>query len=616
MIKPKIKHLVPSCILIAIAAGVYLPMSRMMAAAEILVVDPMEAVYPDIRPPALRADAPLAAPLGGTMLVQVVLTGEPGQLQIERMELVGSEAGAKWYALDFVPVEQNTGINAGTERSDGKKNPYVIRRAPFEIADALVPVGEGWDAEAWKSRKAAFDQSGRAAFAVRWPIALDTAPGLHRYTVKAKLKEGKTVDSHFSVQVYPVTVPKPQEGTFKLVQTSMNTPLAKAYHVPVWSDEFWALYGSYARTLVEGRQSTGFISLDEMAWDCTTGTEPKFGERLTRAINVLKAAGMRDYLAQGLFKPILPRDPNNPRWGINSYESPDFGTQEGNTKARALFAQVRKALEETGVSSKFKIQIFDEVPESDNALFVEAAKMLREEIPGVKIFEVINSPNLGIVDSVDAWCPLANVYDFRKEFFDQRKAAGQPVWIYTCMGPGGAWVNRLLDQERARGAQIPWFVYGYDLAGFLHWGANSWMSDPFKQSVVFVGAGDPNTNFLPAGDTHILYPGEKEAWISLRYEAQRLGAEDYEALNVYGKQDAEAARKLVFKHFPAMNTGPRDGASYWQARHDLLAAASGFPASGRVATADNQEDEHAASSPKKEPQSSGLMNWFRNLFSK
>jgi hypothetical protein len=279
-----------------------------------------------------------------------------------------------------------------------------------------------------------------------------------------------------------------------------------------------------------------------------------------------------------------------------------------------LFAQVRKAVEETGVSSKFKIQIYDEVPESDNALFVEAAKMLREEIPGVKIFEVINSPNLGIVDSVDAWCPLANVYDFRKEFFDERKAAGQPVWIYTCMGPGGAWVNRLLDQERTRGAHIPWFVYGYDLAGFLHWGANSWMSDPFKQSVVFVGAGDPNTNFLPAGDTHILYPGEKEAWISLRYEAQRLGVEDYEALNVYGKKDAEAARKLVFKHFPAMNTGPRDGASYWQARHDLLAAASGFPAS--VGASGNQKLESAEPSPKKESQSSGLMNWFRNLFSK
>ena len=49
-----------------------------MAGTEILVVDLMDAVCPDIRPTALSADAPLVAPLGGTMLVQVVLWGGPG----------------------------------------------------------------------------------------------------------------------------------------------------------------------------------------------------------------------------------------------------------------------------------------------------------------------------------------------------------------------------------------------------------------------------------------------------------------------------------------------------------------------------------------------------------
>ncbi|MFM8765411.1 MAG: DUF4091 domain-containing protein, partial [Spartobacteria bacterium] len=75
-------------------------------------------------------------------------------------------------------------------------------------------------------------------------------------------------------------------------------------------------------------------------------------------------------------------------------------------------------------------------------------------------------------------------------------------------------------QERTRGAQIPWFVYGYGLSGFLHWGANSWMSDPFKQSVVPTGSGDQTKNFLPAGDTHILYPGDNGPWISLRRETR------------------------------------------------------------------------------------------------
>lgn len=552
------------------------PMSSAKAAVEVLIVDPMEAVYPDVRPPALGVT--LAAPRGGTMLVQVALLGEPGKMQIDCLNLLEKDRpvdGAQWYALPYVPVEQNTGWSCGTEAGDGKRNPYVIRRAPFEITDPMVPVGANWDGAVWQARSAGFDQQARSAFAVRWPIGADAKPGMHEYVVSAELKGGGTVTARFSLQVYPVLMPPPEKGTFSLVQTSRTKPIADHYKVPRWSEEFWSLYASYAKTLVEGRQSTGRILLPEMAVDCPTGTEPQFGERLNRMIKLLKGAGMRDFLGVGIFHPILPKNKSNPQWGVNSYKSPVFGTPEGDAKARALFRQVRKAIEDNGVADKFKMQVFDEVPESDNALYVQAAKMIREEIPGVKVYEVINSPNLGIADSVDEWCTMPNVYMFRREFFEQRKAAGSKVALYTCMGPGNAWVNRLLDQERTRVVQIPWFIYGYSLSGYLHWGSNSWMSDPFKQSVVFTGSGDPNKNFLPAGDTHILYPGDAGPWISLRYEAQRLGAEDYEALNIYGKQDAKDAGKLVFKHFPAMNQGPRDGASYWKARHDLLALASG-----------------------------------------
>lgn len=591
------------------AAFVLFAKTPLMAAPEMLLVDPMEAVYPDVRPPTLCANAPLAAPLGGTMVLQVVLLGQPGKMQVTRISLQQNDkpvVGAQWHALPYVPVEQNTGWDHGTEIRDDKKNPYVIRKAPFEITDPMVPVGENWDAAGWKARTADFDQQSRIAFAVRWPIGTDAKPGIHDYVVTAELKDGVKCAESFSVQVYPVTVPPSEQGTFTLVQTSRTKPIANAYKVPLWSEEFWSLYASYAKALVEGRQSTGRILLPEMAADCPTGTEPQFGERLDRMVKLLKSAGMRDFLGVGILYPILPKDKNNPQWGVVSYKTDIFGTPEGDAKARALFRQVRKVIEENGVADKFKMQVYDEVPESNNALYVQAAKMLREEIPGVKVYEVINSPNLGIADSVDEWCALPNVYMFRREFFEQRKAAGSKVAIYTCMGPGNAWVNRLLDQERTRGVQIPWFVYGYGLSGFLHWGANSWMGDPFKQSVVPTGMGDTTKNFLPAGDTHILYPGDNGPWISLRYEAQRLGAEDYELLNIYGKKDPKAAEKLVFRHFPAMNQGPRDGVSYWQARHDLLAAASGV----------STKDKRAEDSPEKQPDNGGVMNWLRNLFSK
>lgn len=544
----------------------------LLSAPESLLVDPMEAIYPDVRPPALASS--LAAPRGGTLLLQVAFIGMEHPSNLEGFDLVDNGtvvSGVQSYRVDSVPVEQNTGLSHGTEIRDGKVNPWVIRKAPFHIGDPLIPMGS-------KQGRLGSGLSSNgtlvSSYAVRWAIPEGANPGARECLLVSRLSGGLSLTNRFTLHVYPVTIPAAEKGTFPLIQTSRTVPITNHYKVPLWSDAFWDLYGKYARTLVEGRQSTGRILLPELARDCTTGREPEFGARLDRMFRTLLSAGMRDFLGVGIFYPILPRDKNNPKWGVLSYKDTLFGTPEGDGKARALFAQIRQVLASNQLTSRYRMQVYDEVPESDNALYVRAAKMMREEIPGVKIYEVINSPNLAIAESVDEWCPLVNVYLFRQDFFEERKAKGAKVSIYTCTGPGGAWVNRLLDMERSRCALIPWFVYGYGLSGFLHWGANSWMADPFAQSVVPTGSGDASRNFLPAGDTHILYPGPEGPVISLRYEAQRLGAEDYEALAILGKKNPDGAKSLVFRNFPRPNDGPRDGAAYWPARHELLAAAS------------------------------------------
>jgi hypothetical protein len=79
--------------------------------------------------------------------------------------------------------------------------------------------------------------------------------------------------------------------------------------------------------------------------------------------------------------------------------------------------------------------------------------------------------------------------------------------------------------ELLRPALFGWAAARFGLDGFLHWGFNHYGrgQDPFQQSVVGHGGG----NFLPAGDTHIVYPGTGGPWSSLRLEAQREGFEDY-----------------------------------------------------------------------------------------
>jgi hypothetical protein len=50
---------------------------------------------------------------------------------------------------------------------------------------------------------------------------------------------------------------------------------------------------------------------------------------------------------------------------------------------------------------------------------------------------------------------------------------------------------------------------------------------------------------LPAGDTHIVYPGPQGPWSSLRLEAQREGFEDFELLRALrAKSPAQAVAVL------------------------------------------------------------------------
>ena len=88
------------------------------------------------------------------------------------------------------------------------------------------------------------------------------------------------------------------------------------------------------------------------------------------------------------------------------------------------------------------------------------------------------------------------------------------------------------------------------LRGYLHWGLNQYHADPFAQSVVHHPSpvATPN-NFLPAGDTHIVYPGKDGPLSSLRFEAHRIGIEDFEMLRRLREEKPGVHDRLVKKLF-------------------------------------------------------------------
>jgi hypothetical protein len=53
------------------------------------------------------------------------------------------------------------------------------------------------------------------------------------------------------------------------------------------------------------------------------------------------------------------------------------------------------------------------------------------------------------------------------------------------------------------------------------------------------------TTLLPAGDTHICYPGDSQGpWMSIRAEQMRMGAEYYELLKLIEQSDKPKADAL------------------------------------------------------------------------
>jgi hypothetical protein len=124
--------------------------------------------------------------------------------------------------------------------------------------------------------------------------------------------------------------------------------------------------------------------------------------------------------------------------------------------------------------------------------------------------------------------------------------------------------------ELLRPALLGWGGALFNLDGFLHWGLNHYrpQQNPFSQSVVKHG----EHNSLPAGDTHIVYPGPDGPWSSLRLEAHREGFEDYELLQQLRERDSLQADEIIHRVIRGFDDYTKDVATFRAARKALLEA--------------------------------------------
>jgi len=198
------------------------------------------------------------------------------------------------------------------------------------------------------------------------------------------------------------------------------------------------------------------------------------------------------------------------------------------------------------------------------------AGTIRKYMPGIPLIDAALCTSLA--GAIDVWVPQSPAIERQRRFLDAQRRLGDEVWHYTCCFPGGPYLNRLLDMELLRPTLLHWGNALYELPGFLHWGLNHYRpgQDPFAQSVV----GHAGGNKLPAGDTHVVYPGSRGPWSSARFEAQREGAEDYELLMRLRERRPRRFRAILRRVIRSFRDYTTDVRAFRRARRDLLASLS------------------------------------------
>jgi hypothetical protein len=525
--------------------------------------DELAPLYPDTDAASgaarLAGDTPRGVPAG----VHVLITGLPDGATVRwKLTREGTPVtDARAFRLIDVPVEQNTGLVSRTEIWDGQENPHVIREAPFRIFEALEPVENSAPASA----------AGVLALRVEVPIAADAQTGAR--TCEIALEAGDWRQTlRWELNVHAATVPPsgPQSPGY----TNWFSPgiIAQRHGLELWSEPFWLMLGRYADLMARGRQNTFWVRWGDFGRLGDDGKITLDRGRFKRYVRLFLDRGFTR-IEGGHLAHRHNGEWNSPRLDL-VFTGSDANSESGRAELAGLLAEVRAALAELELPKHvvYLQHLTDEPTDTNAESYKGLAEQVRRHMPGVKIFEATMS--LALVGAVDHWCPQVQEYQKHRDFFEARKRAGDAVWVYTCLAPGGPWLNRLLDQERLRQVYLGWALAKYDLAGFLHWGFNHYRSgtDPFEQSVVPHGGGPPN--YLPAGDSHVVYPGEGGPWSGQRFEAHRIGMEDAELLQLLKEREPEKAQAIIARVFRAFDEYEKDIAVYRAARRELLEALS------------------------------------------
>jgi len=525
--------------------------------AQVWAVDPLEPIYLDKNnTQQFSKKLSLDYAKNGEVAVHILVKVPKNDAFELRFTLDGKTISGDLSQLLAVPVEQNTGLDSRTEQFINKKNPYVIRRAPFDIFEVIQPV----------KTTLFVQESTFSAFRLVIPQSEISFIKKHKLNVLL-YSGGDEYKTSFSFSQHKISIPKLEESNFFYTNWYSLKKMETYHNVERWSKEWYTILDAYAKLMAKGRQNS--ITLPRELLYVKNGEIILEEAKMLKFINVFRKYGFTYFEAPHLMNRGANDDWGDPELKV-ALTKKRYYKENGKENVEKVMQLIRDFAVKNNLTNNWLQHISDEPTTVNAKCYTDVAKQVKRIFPEVLIMEATNARE-NLKDAVDIWCPLINDFQENESFFRSREALGEKVLVYTCLIPGGKWLNRTLDMERTRQVYFGWGAAFYNTSGYLHWGLNKYIADPFAQSVVkhpspAAGA----NNYLPAGDTHVVYPGKNGPLSSMRFEAHRIGCEDYDLLQLLKKKNSKKYDVLVSSLFRSYTDYDPETKDYRKTKKKLL----------------------------------------------
>lgn len=460
----------------------------------------------------------MSALAGETVSFQLLYTYE---IDEENRGFVVYKCALSGALAEYASVRQVK--NVGVQKPMGiYSDDNYLRTTPGVYPDVLVPFENGGE----------FGASCKVLNSLWIDVSLpedcSALEGLRDLTVTITRKSSGATEGENTFTLDVINHKIGEEKTLHTEWVSADS-LAHHYRVPMWSEEHWEIVEKYLASARKNGVNVLHTPTNSLIVITKTSRGYRFNfKKFDRWLEMANRLGYKyietNHLyssGDGAYAASLPYFENGEKKNIKGMRSTD---PEVVKLVRAYLKALINHMKKVDDDKRLMFHIADEPAlknidkfraSRDTVIDIIGDHIILDAIFDIEYYRegLVNSP-VPITDHIDP--------------FIAEKVPH--LWTYYCTGPQRRYSNRFIAQSGACTRSIGMQLYKYDIEGFLHW------------ALCYYGAGDTDGyvepyldqnggNWVPAGDTFLLYPAYSKApYESLRFMILRDAFQDIRAM--------------------------------------------------------------------------------------